>query len=649
VSTQNKKITIQSLWEKLPSYLQNLDPKIFKSNNYVFVDFETTNIDKGSPYNSENSLVLAVWEYGEDHPDYDGGASHYCWGSEYQQEVLANACEKAEFVVAHNAKFELGWLKRCGINTSNVLLYCTQIGEYVRAGNRKRKLSLDASLERYGLASKIGTVSKLIGGGICPSQIPPRWLLKYGLQDVKQGHRLFKLQRELLDNRGLLPTQFTRCIFTNVLEDLERTGMHLDKERVETVIKKYNSDLFKLQQQMDKITGGINTKSVDQKAEFLYKILKFPIPKDFRGNEIRGKKKNEAWPEGVPTTKSDYVKKLPTKTKKQREFLDILSKLNKVKDAKSKFLDKFLACVTETNDQILYATFNQTLTQTHRLSSSGKQYKAQFQNFARIFKPLFSARNEGWSFGEADEAQLEYRIAVFLAGDVAGKYDIEHGVDSHGYTASIIFKEEWSKCGGDKNTAVGYAVRTDSKEHTFKPLYGGKSGTDRQKEYYKAFQDKHKQITETQENWKKEVYQTRELTTITGLKFYWRDAKMNRKGTLIRPDGRPVDQSVCNTPVQSFATADIVPIAVTLQWYLMKVAEMESFLVSTVHDSSLGEIHPDEGELYEEIAVYSMVDGVYKYLEKVYDITLDVPLECEVDIGTHWAESEEWRKEYLNV
>jgi len=337
----------------LPEFIQNPNWKIFRSNNYVIVDFETTNIDKGNPYKQDNSLLLATWEYGEDHPDYDSDKTHYCWGSVYEQQILAEAIERAKFVVAHNSKFELGWLRNCGVDTSRILLYCTQIGEYVRAGNRKRKLSLDASLSRYGLQGKIKVISRLLEGGICPSRIPPRWLLRYGIQDVRQSHKLFKEQRKLLDERKLLPTQFTRCIFTNVLEDLERTGMHLDKERVEKVVRKYNDQLFSLQQEMDELTGGINTKSPDQKAEFLYKVLKFPIPKDFRGNPILGKKKNEMWPDGIPTTKSDYVNKLPAKTRKQKRFLEVLSTLNKVKDAKSKFLDKFLACVEETEDQIL--------------------------------------------------------------------------------------------------------------------------------------------------------------------------------------------------------------------------------------------------------------------------------------------------------
>ena len=83
---------------------------------------------------------------------------------------------------------------------------------------------------------------------------------------------------------------------------------------------------------------------------------------------------------------------------------------------------------------------------------------------------MFSARNEGWLVGEVDEAQLEYRAAVFLGRDERGLYDIIHGVDAHGFTASIIFKEDWEACGGDKSTVVGKEVRRKSKSHTFKPL-----------------------------------------------------------------------------------------------------------------------------------------------------------------------------------
>jgi len=75
----------------------------------------------------------------------------------------------------------------------------------------------------------------------------------------------------------------------------------------------------------------------------------------------------------------------------------------------------------------------------------------------------------------------------------------------------------------------------------------------------------------------------------------------------------------------------------------MRAAKMESFLVNTVHDSSIGEVHPDEKELYSDISVQSYTDDVYNYLHNVYKIDFDVPLGVEVKIGSHWGQGEEYK------
>ena len=649
MTIKEKQSNVSILWDKLPIFIKEPEPNVYISNNYVYIDFETTNHEKGSPYNEENSLVFTAFTLGTDHPLYEGQRTYTNWGSEYEQGALVNACEMADFIVAHNAKFELGWLNRCGLDISRVLPYCTQIGEYVRAGNRKWKLSLEESLKRYGLEGKGKVISLLLKGGICPSIMPQSWLKKYGITDVVQGEQLFLMQREMLVAEGLLPVQFTRCIFTPVLESIERVGMHLDEDRVRIVHKKYTKELAIIQDKIDIMTGGINTKSPPQKANFLYNVLKFPIPVDYRKKPILGKNKNEDFPDGIPSTDAKVVSRFKPKTRRQKNFLELLGTINKLKDAKTKSLDKFLACVEETDEHILTAQLNQTITATHRLSSTGRNYKAQFQNFPRIFKPLFSARNPDWEIGEADEGQLEYRIAVHLGQDENGLEDILTGVDAHGFTASIIFKEEWESCGSDRTTTTGKKCRTDSKEHTFKPLYGGTSGSDREREYYQAFKDKHVGITNTQEDWKREVYQTKKLKTATGLTFYWEDSSFNRRGMLINNKTfKPVDQSVCNYPVQNLATAEVVPVAVTVLWHLMLVSKMESFLVNTVHDSAIAEINPKERELFSELSEYSMTEYVVGYLHNIYDINLEVPLEAEIDFGKNWATSDYWEEEYLN-
>lgn len=630
----------------MPSFLIEPDPNIYLSNNYVVFDFETTNINYGSPYKDENRIVFAAWYCGSSHPSYTGQIESK-WGNEYELQELIDACEKADFIVAHNAKFEMGWLRRCGADTTKLLPYCTQVGEYVLAGNRKRVFKLENSLERWGLEGKLGIISVLMAAGVCPSEMPMDLLEKYGKQDVRQTLRMFWRQRQKIYDLKLLPPTLTRNIFTDALVEIESNGMHLDKERVLKVYRTFMADRNALQIKMDEITGGVNFRSGKQMAQLLYRDLRFAIPLNYRKEPLVNKPTPD-WPDGAPKTDMDTIAKLKARTMKQKRFLEIYTELKKVDSSITKFIGKFADCVEETDDHILRASMNQTTTSTHRLSSSGQDYKVQFQNFDRRFKPLFSARNPGWSIGEADEAQLEYRTAVFLGDDEVGLTDIENGVDAHSLTASIIYKEDWEACGGDKKSPLGKARRQDSKPDTFKPLYGGKSGTERQKEYYTFFMEKHQGIADAQEAWKDEVYRTKKLRTISGLIFYWEDCKLNRHGTLIRPDGRPADQSICNYPVQSLATAEIVPIGVSFLYHYMKAAEMESFLVNTVHDSAIGEIHPNECELFSKLAEYSMVDEVVTFLKKVYDIDFYVPLEAEVELNSHWSNSPAWEKEYMN-
>ncbi|MCP5005494.1 MAG: hypothetical protein GY941_16385 [Planctomycetes bacterium] len=600
------------------------------SDNYVVVDFETTIIDKGSPYDKENSIVCASYKCGKGHKHYTS-RPEYHKSNEYGQTVLVERIEQADFWVAHNTKFEYGWLERCGLPLSNTLAFCTLLAEYVLLSNRSKpqKLSLDRCLARRGMASKDSLGKALLGAGVCPSVWPERWLKPYSLQDVVAGEELFLHQRRVLAQQNKLRTLFTRCIFTPPLVDIEKNGMHLDDQRVPILYKNYNNRLGKLRTEIDKITGGANPKSYPQMRKVLYEDLKFALPKDKKWFTAGGE----------PTTKYEYIETLKPKNKKQRMFKIIKQEYGKVYDALSKSLKKFQDCITQTEDNILTASLNQAVTVTQRLSSTGKNFKAQFQNFARIFKPLFCARYEGWDIGEIDQAQLEYRVAVFLGQDEAGIYDIQHKVDSHTFTADEIFGAKFTVLDDASSERKNY--RTKAKAHTFKPLYGGESGTKDEKRYYKAFKEKHKGITKVQNEWKMSAVNTGKVQCPSGLTFYF-------PGTRILEDGYVTNSTnICNYNVQSFATADIVPIGVTYQWHLMRAAKMESFLVNTIHDSSIGEVHPEEKELYREIGEFAFVDVVYDYLKKVYDVEFNVPLEAECEFNRNWADSESWRREYL--
>ena len=101
-----------------------------------------------------------------------------------------------------------------------------------------------------------------------------------------------------------------------------------------------------------------------------------------------------------------------------------------------------------------------------------------FQNQPRgktfPIRKVVTSRFDKGSILEVDFSQLEFRTAVYLAQDKQGMEDIKNKIDVHQYTASIIG-----------------VSRQDAKAHTFKPLYGGVTGTEDEKRYYSKFLEKY--------------------------------------------------------------------------------------------------------------------------------------------------------------
>ncbi len=583
-----------------------MNADIYLSDNYVALDFETSNKSKGDSRNADNHLVLSVYGRGGRLNEYEHNRK-----GEYKQRHLVDTVERCDFIIAHNAKFELGWLKRCGVDLTKVCVFDTMIAEYVIQGNQKAPLNLDAVAERYGLGNKISHISKLIKSGTCPSEMHPPFLLRYCKIDVGLCELLFKKQLEILKERNLLGVFLTRCNFTPVLTDIEHNGIFLDKDRVEKTREEYQARKLVLDKALNAMCEEpINWGSPNQLAKFIYTEMGFTELVD-RKKQPKRNKPNKQFPDGLPKTDADTLDALVAKTKKQREFVELRKEQSKVSKALSTYLDLFQTACDDSNG-VLQGSFNQCVTATHRLSSS----KPNFQNFSREFKPLFTSRHEGWSIAEADYAQLEFRVAAFLGNDKKAIEDIENGFDVHSFTADIIG-----------------CARQEAKAHTFKPLFGGTSGTKDEVRYYKAFKEKYEDIARAQDEWVTIALMTKEQVIASGLKFYWPYIRLDPRTGYVAGN-----TNVRNYPIQSLATAEIVPIGVTRLWHLMKQHNMQSFIVNTVHDSVIVEIHPDERELFEELVVKSFVEYVYEYLLEVYDIDFNVKLAADIDITTHWGE-----------
>lgn len=431
----------------LPWFIANLSPEYYLSGNFLTVDFETTNTDKGSALSPENRILLATWARGAT------GEVIGKWGNEYDQNELLEEISRAKFIVAHHARFELQWFKRMGVDISNILVYDTMLAEYVIAGNRSWDLDLDSVCSRYGVAQKGSIVKHMMKSGVCPSDIPESLLYTYGIGDTANTREMFLKQRDYIFANNLQGVVYTRCLTCTCLADIETYGMFLDGELVTKEFDIVSQKLGELDSALHRFTGGINPNSPKQLTEFVYDKLGFREITDRNGEPSRTAK-------GGRRADADTLAQLSANTPDQEQFKQLIL-ARQEENTKLKSVKKMKECVDK-DGGILYAKFNQTITQTHRLSSSGAKHKLQFQNFHRPYKPLFKARKEGWFVGESDGAQLEFRVAADLGNDEQARTDIREKVDVHRNTASVLWKIP--------STKVTKTQRQAAKAETFKPL-----------------------------------------------------------------------------------------------------------------------------------------------------------------------------------
>lgn len=626
---------------ELPSFLTNLDPNIYESQNYLVLDFEvdTSHGDFGRPIYSDNSILCASYKMGNE------GKTKTVWGNELEQHELYEALSSVDFFIAHNSLYELGWLRRAGLDISRLFPFDTQLAEYVLLGNLVSghadtgiapiPISLDACARRRGWERKDPIVDILMRDGINPVSMPRKWVQDRCEQDVETTHALFKHQLKELRESNRLPVLYTRCLLTPVLASIQSEGMQLDGNRVSDEYNKHRAQLASLEQSLNVITGGINVNSPKQLGEFLYDKLAFAERCNRRGEPIRTAT-------GKRATDVKTLAALQAVSPEQREFVELHKEQSRVSAALSKSLNFFFGICKEAGG-LFYADFNQTRTATHRLSSSGITTdfgSVQFQNLARAFKRLFRAKRKGWFIAETDGSGLEFRIAGHLGDDAQIRADLaDPDFDPHltslAEMDNVVYSTLLEKYrGGDKKTKIG---RSEAKSTTFKPLFGGSQGTKKQEKWYKAFAERYHQLRSTQKSWVSEVLQSgHTLITAWGLRFYFPNARMNASGYC------NVQNSVYNYPIQALATAEIIPIAVVYLWHRIHANGLSAKIkmVNTVHDSAVCEIAPDVVEIYKELAEKSFITDVLNYLEKVYSIMFTVPLAVEHCIGTYWGEED---------
>ena len=310
-----------------------------------------------------------------------------------------------------------------------------------------------------------------------------------------------------------------------------------------------------------------------------------------------------------------------------------LGKLTNTDDAE---LNEFIECITRYNaletylntfvegikshcnkDGSLHPKFMQCVTATGRLSSRDPNFQNQPRGKTFPIRRVVTSRWEGGKILEMDFAQLEFRTAVFLSQDRQGMADIQNKVDIHQFTADVIG-----------------VSRQEAKGHTFKPLYGGMSGTESEKKYYKEFLVKYKDIAKWHDQLESDAINYKVVSLPSGREYAFPFARRMPWGSSSN------STQVKNYPVQGFATADIVPLTCIAVDNLMVQNKVKSLLINTIHDSVLIDVHPNEEDMIIDI-VKKGARNVVPMMKEHYDIDFNVPLDTDVKVGYNWLEMRE--------
>jgi DNA polymerase I-like protein with 3'-5' exonuclease and polymerase domains len=307
-----------------------------------------------------------------------------------------------------------------------------------------------------------------------------------------------------------------------------------------------------------------------------------------------------------------------TNSMKAYNFLSDIQRLSALDTYLSSFVDGIRAYTK--SDGMLHVRLLQHRTATGRFSGADPNMQNMPRGGTFPVKKVFVSRWEGGQILEADFAQLEFRTAAFLSQDKIAMKEIEDGFDVHSYTASVI-----SDAGEETS-------RQEAKAHTFAPLYGatgfGRSAA--QATYYKHFTDKYKEINLWHSRLAKEAIGSKKITIPSGREFSFPDVVRRGNGSVTS------FTQIKNYPVQSFATADIVPL-IMLE-IDARLDNMQSCIVNTVHDSIVIDVHPNESSQVHEV-IESVNREMKHIIDRQYQIDFNVPLLLESKIGNNWLDT----------
>ena len=418
-----------------------------------------------------------------------------------------------------------------------------------------------------------------------------------------------RLEKELADKSLLKLFRETEMPLVQVLAEMEINGIKLDLE----VLKKLSIDIEKrlgeLIKDIYRISGcEFNINSPKQLSEVLFEKLKLPIVK---------KTKTGA------STNEEVLNVLAKKHELPAHLLEY-RQLTKLKNT---YIDT-LPLLVDTKTGRIHTSFNQTGTETGRLSSSSPN----LQNIpikteiGRNIRRAVIADGKNNFLLSCDYSQVELRILAHLSGDETLIAAFKHGDDIHKATAALIYAVEEKEVTQD--------MRETAKRVNFGIVYGLSSyglsrdlgiSLDDAQRFIDAYFLRYPKVKTYIEAQIKKAESDGFVTTILGRRRYIPEIKNKNIG--IRQFAQ---RQAVNTPIQGSAS-DLIKLAMIEIHNLLNTKDLKSQMTIQIHDELVFDVPTPE--------LKEMLGLIKDRMENV--LALDVPIAVEIKKGKNWLEMED--------
>ncbi|MBW2179084.1 MAG: DNA polymerase I [Deltaproteobacteria bacterium] len=511
--------------------------------------------------------------------------------------------------IGQNIKYDWIVLKRHGVHLSGVA-FDTMLESYL-INPSKRTHSLDQIAINL-LGHKMISYEDVAGKGkkaIEFSKVPIDKAVPYACEDADITLIAHKHLEPMIKKEGLSKLLETvEMPLVPVLMDMEMRGIVVDKDRLRENSASFGNQLEQLEKEIYSLAGEeFNINSSQQLGRILFDKLELPVQKKT--------KKKTGYSTDVEVLKNlqDYHE-LPKNLLRYRT----LAKL------KSTYTDSLLELVNEETGRV-HTSFNQTVTATGRLSSSGPNLQnipirtEESREIRKAFVP-----QKGWRLVSVDYSQIELRIFAHYSEDKTLLKAFMEDEDIHTRTAIDVFESDPS--------LVSTELRDRAKTINFGIIYGMSAfglskalGISRQMaqtfidHYFERYSGVKRFIEKTIEEAKKE----KKVTTLLGRIRQLPDIDSSNKNVR-----EFAERTAVNTPIQGTA-ADLIKVAMIKIDNEFKKKKLKSAMLLSVHDEIVFEVPPDELDM--------VCDLVKEIMENVWK--LNVPLKVNVGVGENWAEA----------